>query len=204
MVRTCVPRPAILAPIAIRQAARSAISGSRAALRMVVVPAAATAASRRFSVAPTEGWGSRISAPRRPSRAVARIVPSVSSIVAPMARKPVTWKSMPRRPMASPPGIGSAASPQRASNAPSSNTEARMRVTSSASIRCGCTRSAAIVTARPESLADQCMPQPRRCSSAASTATSRLAGTFRSVTRCGVSSADTINGSTAFLAPLIG
>ena len=68
MVRTCVPRPAILAPIAIRQAARSAISGSRAALRMVVVPVAATAASRRFSVAPTEGWGSRISAPRRPSR----------------------------------------------------------------------------------------------------------------------------------------
>jgi len=106
--------------------------------------------------------------------------------------------------MASPPGIGSAASPQRASNAPSSNTEARMRVTSSASIRCGCTRSAAIVTASPESLADQCMPQPRRCSSAASTATSRLAGTFRSVTRCGVSSADTINGNTAFLAPLIG
>ena len=37
-----MPRPAILAPIAIRVVARSAISGSRAALRMVVVPAAAT------------------------------------------------------------------------------------------------------------------------------------------------------------------
>jgi hypothetical protein len=54
------------------------------------------------------------------------------------------------------------AAPQRASNAPSSNIEAHMRVTNSASIRCGCTRSAAIVTARPESLADQCMPQPQR------------------------------------------
>lgn len=62
-------------------------------------------------MAPTDGWGSRMSAPRRPSRAVARIVPSVNSTVAPMVRRPATWKSMPRRPMASPPGIGSAASP---------------------------------------------------------------------------------------------
>ena len=71
--------------------------------------------------------------------------------------------------------------------------------------RRGCRRSAEIVTGEtPRTVDDQCISQPRRCSSAASTATSRLAGTLRKVTRCGVRSADTINGSTAFLAPLIG
>ena len=68
----------------------------------------------------------------------------------------------------------------------------------------GWMRSAAIVTARPPSVDDQCISQPSRCSSDASTATSRLPGTLRKVTRCGVSSADTISGRAAFLAPLIG
>ena len=138
----------------------SAISGSRAALRMVVVPLASTAASRRFSVAPTEGIGSRMSAPRKPCGAVAWIVPPSSSTMALMARSPAIWKSMPRKPIASPPGSGRRASPQRASRAPSRSTEARMRVTRSGSMLRGSTRSAEMVSERPAEVVDQFISQP--------------------------------------------
>ena len=50
-----VPAPSTRAPIAVRNAARSATSGSRAALSITVVPVASTAASNRFSVAVTLG-----------------------------------------------------------------------------------------------------------------------------------------------------
>jgi hypothetical protein len=50
-----LPAPVMRAPIELRNAARSAISGSRAALSMTVVPLAITAAMSRFSVAPTLG-----------------------------------------------------------------------------------------------------------------------------------------------------
>ena len=54
--RSCwCPAPSIRAPIATRNAAMSAISGSRAALSITVVPRARTAAIIRFSVAPTLG-----------------------------------------------------------------------------------------------------------------------------------------------------
>jgi hypothetical protein len=65
-------------------------------------------------------------------------------------------------------------------------------------------RSAEIVTDNSAEVDDQCISQPRRCSNDDNTATSRLAGTLCKVTRCGVRSADTISGSTAFFAPLIG
>ena len=70
--------------------------------------------------------------------------------------------------------------------------------------RAGSMRSAEIVTDSPAAVDDQCISQPRRCSNVDQTATSRLAGTLCRVTRWGVSSADTISGSTAFFAPLIG
>jgi hypothetical protein len=162
---------------------------------MVVRPLASTAASIRFSVAPTDGVGNRMSAPCKPSGAVASIIPPSSATVAPIARSPARWKSMPRRPIASPPGNGSRASPQR----PSSRTEARIRETNSRSMSAGRSRSAEIVTARPSARDDQFISHPNRCSSAASTATSRLPGTLRRVTRCGVSKADTISGRTAVL-----
>ncbi len=66
-----VPAPETLAPMATRNAAMSAISGSRAAFSMRVDPVARTAAVRTFSVAPTLGNSSRISAPRSPAGAVA-------------------------------------------------------------------------------------------------------------------------------------
>ena len=52
-----------LRPMAFRKFARSTISGSWAALEMIVTPSAVVAASMMFSVAPTLGVSSRISAP---------------------------------------------------------------------------------------------------------------------------------------------
>ena len=49
------PAPRICAPMATRQFATSAISGSRAALSITVTPRARTAANNRFSVAVTLG-----------------------------------------------------------------------------------------------------------------------------------------------------
>ena len=50
MTMRSVPAPEIFAPIAIRHAARSTTSGSRAALSSVVTPSASAAAIIRFSV----------------------------------------------------------------------------------------------------------------------------------------------------------
>ena len=67
-----VPMPSMRArPSPTRQRARSPISGSRAALAMVVWPFARLAAISRFSVAPTEANGSAINAPCKPPGAVA-------------------------------------------------------------------------------------------------------------------------------------
>ena len=52
--RLC-PMPEIFAPMRRSSRARSAISGSLAALSMTVTPLASVAAISRFSVAPTEG-----------------------------------------------------------------------------------------------------------------------------------------------------
>jgi len=67
-----VPTPSIRAPIAIRRSARSESSGSRAAFSMTVVPRAATAAIRTFSVAPTLGKSRLTIAPRRPPVSASR------------------------------------------------------------------------------------------------------------------------------------
>ena len=71
-----VPMPSIRAPMRIRHMARSAISGSRAALTSSVSPSARVAAISRFSVAPTETCGKMIlraaqAAARRPGVDVA-------------------------------------------------------------------------------------------------------------------------------------
>ena len=63
MVIVLVPAPAMTAPISTSMAARSEISGSRAAFSMTVVPLARTAAIRMFSVAPTLGKSNAMSAP---------------------------------------------------------------------------------------------------------------------------------------------
>ena len=63
---TGVPKPSIFAPIEIKNSPRSTMSGSRAALSIVVTPFANTAAVIMFSVAPTLGKSSSTGAPVRP------------------------------------------------------------------------------------------------------------------------------------------
>jgi hypothetical protein len=92
-------------------------SGSTAAFEITVVPFARTAASSRFSVAPTLGNGSATWAPRRPS-VFTCTHRTCSAISAPIARRPARWKSTGRFPIRHPPGSGTAASPTRCSNGP--------------------------------------------------------------------------------------
>ena len=63
MIISLLPAPFIDAPILMRQFAKSIISGSFAAFRILVLPFANDAAIITFSVAPTEIFGKLISAP---------------------------------------------------------------------------------------------------------------------------------------------
>ncbi len=63
IVMTSVPAPYIFAPMAIKQWARSTISGSRAAFSRMVVPAAKVAAIIRFSVPVTVTISNTMRAP---------------------------------------------------------------------------------------------------------------------------------------------
>ena len=65
IVSVLVPTPWMLAPRSDRKRARSWTCGSQAALRSVVLPRAATAAIRAFSVAVTLVSSRKISAPAR-------------------------------------------------------------------------------------------------------------------------------------------
>ncbi len=114
----------------LRNAARSEISGSRAALRTVVVPRAVAPAMSRFSVAPTLGYSSTTSAPisfsARPS-----IIPWLSVKVAPSASSDARCMSTGRDPKSSPPGRATLARPTPASSGPSTAVDARICSTSS-------------------------------------------------------------------------
>jgi hypothetical protein len=81
MVIVLVPMPSMRAPRAQRKCARSWTWGSLAALRRVVIPSAATAATIAFSVAVTLGSSRKTSAPRSLSARMSKT--SVSSNVAP-------------------------------------------------------------------------------------------------------------------------
>ena len=127
-----VPAPRTTAPIEQSMAARSATSGSLAAFSITVVPFASAAAINRLSVAVWLGYSSTTRVPTsRPPGTVPRTFPCEDSKRAPIAVSPLTWKSMGRSPKSSPPGNGMRTVPQRASNRPSTTTEARMRSTSS-------------------------------------------------------------------------
>src|SRR5947208_3247038 len=196
MMMVLVPMPSILAPSATRKLARSCSCGSEAALRRYVVPWALTAATSAFSVAVTLGSSRKTSAPfsfvaRNSSRWVA-------VTVAPSCSKARKWVSRRRRPMTSPPGGGSATSPQRASSGPASRIEARIRAHNSGS------RSAArICLAWIASVlrAFHSAEAPTERTSSTSVSVSRIRGTFSSVTGCSVSSAAAMIGSAEFLLP---
>lgn len=99
-----LPAPEIRAPIPRSIMQMSTISGSRAALSITVSPRASTAAITRFSVAPTLGKSSRISAPCSPSGASAMTKPCSPETSAPIRASPAMCMSRPREPIASPPG----------------------------------------------------------------------------------------------------
>ena len=100
--------------------------------------------------------------------------------------------------MTSPPGGGSATSPQRASSGPASRIEARIRAQSSGS------RSAARISlAWIASVlrAFHSAEAPTERISSTSVSVSRMRGTFSSVTGCSVSRAAAMIGSAEFLLP---
>ncbi len=130
MVIVCVPAPSMRAPIFVRNAARSEISGSRAALSITVSPFASTAAVMSVSVAPTLGKSSTTRAPHS-ALTCASMNPCTTSSSTPIAWRPRVWRSSLRLPMLSPPGIATRARPWRASSGPSTLIDARMRLTSS-------------------------------------------------------------------------
>ena len=126
-----VPAPRMCAPMRLRNAARSVISGSRAAFSMTVSPLASTAAvmqvlgraDAREVEHDARARAACCSAPRR-SRARPRAP-------RPSPARPRKCMSSLRLPMLSPPGSATRASPQRASSGPSTLIDARIRLTSS-------------------------------------------------------------------------
>ena len=119
-----VPAPVTWPPMRFRSPARSAISGSRAALSITVVPLARTAAIITFSVAPTLGNSKRTGLPTRLSAVACTSPPEISNRQ-PIASSAAMCMSMGRGPKLSPPGRATRAWPALASSGPSTAVEAR-------------------------------------------------------------------------------
>ena len=124
---TLEPMPSIAAPMRMSMRARSCTCGSEAALRITVVPGVSAAAMSAFSVPMTDGSSMKKSHACRPPSGAVRRMSRPCSTVAPRARKASRCGSSRRRPITSPPGGGSSASPKRASSGPATRNEARMR-----------------------------------------------------------------------------
>ena len=174
IVSRSVPTPRMSAPMSISIEQRSEISGSRAALSMIVSPSASTAAVSKFSVAPTLGKRSTISVPRNRD-AVARTSLGVRSKVAPIRVSPSTCRSIGREPKSSPPGRPSTTEPYRVRSGPSRLIEARMRSTISNGAT-GCTLPEFTISRWCASVRVQ--RKPRASSSSHIVATSAMSGTL--------------------------
>ena len=94
-----VPAPCTQPPQRFRNAARSLISGSRAAPRRTVSPCAAAAARSRVSVAPTLGNPSVMSAPCSPAGAVRISLAPYSRQCKPICARPERFRSTGLAPM---------------------------------------------------------------------------------------------------------
>ena len=186
------------APQARRKPARSPISGSFAALQSTVSPSQRSAASSRFSVAPTLGKPSAIV--HGAGAGSSQIICSPrSSICAPMRRRPARWRSIGRAPSTHPPGNVIAAFPNRASRAPRKITAARIRRIRQHGISKRLAPVLSTVTVAPHRSASH--PRCRRISSAVST--SLMAGQFVSVQRPETATVAARMGRTLFFAPWI-
>ncbi len=191
------PMPVMSAPIATSISQRSTTSGSRAALSSTVVPAASTAAVTMFSVAPTLGNGSTMSAPcSRSARACSSPWASLNS--APIASRAAMCMSIGRAPKSSPPGIDRVTSPQRVSSGPSTLTEARMRSASSYGAT-GTSRPPLVSTSR--SGPERSHVTPIAASSSPMIDTSTRSGTLASSYTPSASRLAAISLSAEFLAP---
>src|ERR671919_410935 len=193
-VRTFEPMPSMSAPSETRKWQRSWTCGSHAAFTIVVSPRARTAAVTAFSVPVTEASSRKMCAPTSPS--VRMWKRRFARTSAPRRTKAWMWVSRRRRPMTSPPGGGTIASPQRARRGPASRIGARMRAQSSSSssrfeTSAACMRTTPSPARRTST--------PRSAASASMVSTSRIAGTFVSVTGSSVSRAAATIGSAAFL-----
>ena len=192
-----MPAPVMVAPIAHRNIARSVNSGSRAALVRIVVPLAITAASRMFSVAPTDGNSSSTSAPINPRGAHPWSAPSRISNSAPRRRSPSRCMSMGRDPKSSPPGSAIRTSPTRASRAPTTRIDARILLTTSSGASAEMSSGTVTVIVVPSTV--QVAPTCVRTSPISETST--MSGTFVRVWAPGASNVATRCLRTAFFAP---
>src|SRR5579859_443842 len=192
-----VPMPWICAPILLSNRQRSWTCGSRAALKISVLPFARTAARRMFSVPVTVGRSKTMRSPR--SRfASATISCSVSVMWAPICRSPRRCCSTRRAPMSSPPGRGTRASWKRPISAPSMRMVARMRRPSSSGTSADAAP-AALISTDPSPL----HVPPSALMISPITRVSVTFGTLLRRTGCDVSRAAAISGRAAFLEPLM-
>ena len=159
-------------------------------------PGASTAAMTAFSVAMTDASSRKICAPTSPPAQLVALVRPRSS--APSAANAWMCGSSRRRPITSPPGGGTLARPKRASSGPASRNEARIRLASSSSASSSSARRRATRTSFG---AVHSASAPRSASSSTIVSTSRIRGTFVSVTGSSVSRHAARIGSAAFLLP---
>ena len=138
MVSRLLPMPEMCAPILFSMVHSCCMYGSQAALYIVVVPSASTAAMMMFAVPVTLASSSSIYVPLRELlRCLSPAFSSGSACIsytlrlslnskrAPRFLNPRKWVSRRRRPILSPPGSATTALPKRASSGPIMSTEPR-------------------------------------------------------------------------------
>ena len=164
---------------------------------MLVVPRASTAAMIAFSVPVTDA-SSRYRSPPTSPRGARRWYSRSTSTSAPSAANAIRWVSTRRRPITSPPGGGTSAEPKRASSGPASRIDARMRVHSSGS---SVVEVMSAAHTRKVLSSSHSTSAPMSTKSSIIASTSRIRGTFSSVTGSAVSRHAARIGSAAFLFP---
>ena len=196
---TLSPPPWTRAPVFRKNACRSAISGSRAALIIRVTPGQAVAVRMVFSVAPTLGKLRMMSPPRR-SRASHRISPPCSRMETPSFRREERCRSMGRWPISQPPGRLSRARPHRARIGPRKITEERISRMSSWGTSHRSTTEESTNMVSPSRLT----LQPRCCRIWMAERTSRRSGQLCNRLRPPLRRVAAKMGRTLFFAPLMG
>ena len=195
--RTFDPIPSISAPSETRKRHRSWTCGSQAAFPITVSPRASTAAMTAFSVPVTEASSRKSGTPTSPSVRMRKFLFRCTST--PSRSSASMWTSSRRRPMTSPPGGGTIASPARASSGPAKRIEARIRRQSSSSSSVPGVLAACTSTSPPPR---RSTVTPSATASASIVATSVIAGTFLRTTGSSVSRQAATIGSAAFLLPV--